>query len=84
MTFGEKLNEHNKYCQKLVGQAEKLISQANGESEKQAMFIENAERVIGLLDVAIQKFETEHNNELRKLELFENNSERVAQFGKVD
>jgi len=74
-TFAEKLKEHTAYCNELFYQIRELFFQIATKKSEAKRLDKEAEKIIKLLDATMEKFETEHKEELKALESFLKNSE---------
>ncbi len=74
-TFAEKLKEHTAYCNELFRQVRELAFQTATKKSEAKRLDKEAEKIIKLFDATMEKFETEHKEELKALELFVKNSE---------
>jgi len=81
-TFAEKMNEHTKSNEAMLNKVSRLLSQVrkttmddNNCKEKERL-IERTEKYLKLVEKTMLEFETNHEKELRALELYlKNNSE---------
>ncbi len=74
-TFAEKLKEHTAYCDEVLRQVHELAFQIATKKSEAKRLDKELEKIIKLSDATIKKFETEHKEELKALELFVKNSE---------
>lgn len=76
-TFAQNLKEHSDFIEKETAKIQSLRDRAktalaNGEPEKADEFLAQGEHCLEAAEKAIREFETNHNEELKKLEYVAN------------